>query len=813
MAFPNNMILYRVQTIHTAPQRAHLRAHSTGQVTALVVIVSVMASVLLLYGGAFDDAYAGSSGSAQSELLLINDAYHAIQIKTSPAILSEKNEPVLLVLSMENVDDADSAPVSGVLYNLRFSDGPDSATTLADFDVYSTDAQLPIMILPTDDDSFDVYGDSFEDGLWMSTDASPLALEAPIFLSGGIVYIHATIMSIESQPVSAVDNTFEIMFSMGEYIPFAFDIDGTVHNVMFATYFDEISKFEYNEQTRSLSAEMPFTWTSEYIEGASFIHAEYFIPKTIELFEDNEILLAVNGVDYFGTVDRSGEDEIVIHYLLSAAKLYDMLASLDSNYADRIVFEMRAGEMRQHDADGSASLESGDRVVITSTGGHHDSYTLSLDAEPAGMIHPKNKIVLSLEIRDADSDELVSDAAYDLELLFGDDVLIPKAGRAATGGSDVITATFEKPGIATLKISDIQGTGAGGKFTFVVSEAHDMSSMHGGGGDGAGDKPSNDTGMSHHGGGMGSDGSKDAMNMDEMNVIKDEMDAMVQEHDAMMREHDEIMQKHDAMMMVIDDSSTQTDIEQYMVMIEEHKQIIAKHNEIVARHKMMISEHEKSMAGHDAGMMMMMEKDTGSSDEMMSAMHDKMQLQHQAMEDDHALLVKDHTRMLMDHDMIRERYESMTTSGGGGGADNGDDVSPVRNDTGNGDGGGCLIATAAFGSELAPQVQQLRDLRDNTVLATASGTAFMSGFNQVYYAFSPAVSDLERENPAFKSAVRVALVPMLSSLSLLNHANIDTESEMLGYGLAVIVLNVGMYIGAPTFAIILCARLVRARLS
>src|SRR3989338_4423942 len=37
------------------------------------------------------------------------------------------------------------------------------------------------------------------------------------------------------------------------------------------------------------------------------------------------------------------------------------------------------------------------------------------------------------------------------------------------------------------------------------------------------------------------------------------------------------------------------------------------------------------------------------------------------------------------------------------------------------EGGGCLIATATFGSELAPQVQFLREIRDNTVLSTASG--------------------------------------------------------------------------------------------
>ncbi|MDA1125249.1 MAG: peptidylprolyl isomerase, partial [Crenarchaeota archaeon] len=38
------------------------------------------------------------------------------------------------------------------------------------------------------------------------------------------------------------------------------------------------------------------------------------------------------------------------------------------------------------------------------------------------------------------------------------------------------------------------------------------------------------------------------------------------------------------------------------------------------------------------------------------------------------------------------------------------------------EGGGCLIATATYGSELAPQVQFLREIRDNTVLQTQSGT-------------------------------------------------------------------------------------------
>ena len=115
--------------------------------------------------------------------------------------------------------------------------------------------------------------------------------------------------------------------------------------------------------------------------------------------------------------------------------------------------------------------------------------------------------------------------------------------------------------------------------------------------------------------------------------------------------------------------------------------------------------------------------------------------------------------------------------------------------------GGCLIATAAFGSEMAPQVQLLREIRDNTVLQTESGSAFMTGFNQFYYSFSPAIADYERENPAFKEAVKLMLTPLLTSLTLLQYADIDSESEMLGYGIGIILLNIGMYFVVPAVLI------------
>lgn len=122
--------------------------------------------------------------------------------------------------------------------------------------------------------------------------------------------------------------------------------------------------------------------------------------------------------------------------------------------------------------------------------------------------------------------------------------------------------------------------------------------------------------------------------------------------------------------------------------------------------------------------------------------------------------------------------------------------------TGNPKVGSCIIATAAYGSELAPQVQLLREVRDNVLFSTSSGTSFMNAFNAFYYSFSPTVADLERQSPIFKEAVKLTITPMLSTLSILNYVHIDSEAGMLGYGIGIIMLNAGMYFVAPAVIIL-----------
>ena len=126
------------------------------------------------------------------------------------------------------------------------------------------------------------------------------------------------------------------------------------------------------------------------------------------------------------------------------------------------------------------------------------------------------------------------------------------------------------------------------------------------------------------------------------------------------------------------------------------------------------------------------------------------------------------------------------------------------------DSSGCLIATAAHGTELAPQIQRLREIRDGKVLSTGSGAAFMGAFNKLYYSFSPAVADAERQNPALRHAAAAALAPMLATLHVMDFAKEGSELHVAGLGALVIALNVAVY-GSPAVLAAVLARSGRAR--
>ena len=116
-------------------------------------------------------------------------------------------------------------------------------------------------------------------------------------------------------------------------------------------------------------------------------------------------------------------------------------------------------------------------------------------------------------------------------------------------------------------------------------------------------------------------------------------------------------------------------------------------------------------------------------------------------------------------------------------------------------GGGCIIATTTYGSELAPEVQFLRGFRDSVVLSTFAGSQFMQVFNAWYYSFSPVVAGFIAQQPVAKTIMRVVLYPLIGILHLssMAYSAISFSPE---FGVVVAGFVASSLIGAVYFTLL-----------
>jgi hypothetical protein len=113
----------------------------------------------------------------------------------------------------------------------------------------------------------------------------------------------------------------------------------------------------------------------------------------------------------------------------------------------------------------------------------------------------------------------------------------------------------------------------------------------------------------------------------------------------------------------------------------------------------------------------------------------------------------------------------------------------------------CIIATATYGSAVAPEVLLLRHYRDDALLKTNVGSNFMLVFNTWYYSFSPPVANSIATHWVQKAIMEVALSPLIGILYLSYGAFTLTRSlpelAVLLSGLLASSMIGALYFGVP----------------
>ena len=421
---------------------------------------SILLLSLIVISSSYQIAYAGGSGSEESDTLFINQNYLKVALETNPSVLEGNEDHVNF--DILTINDDTQEILSGVEYQVEIFDANNNL--IVDFDAYSPDEKIQTLIVPSTDVNFE--GQTVENGSWLASNDSPLVIQAPLFLQGGLVDVKITILSVDFEPVSGPNTTFQILFTMGEFIPFSVDIDDKNHDLMFATYFDKIEQFHYDQKNKKITAQMSFNWDEDFIESIPFVHAEYYIPKTVDIFNNNEIILTVNDLSYFGTIDRSGNEEIVVHFLLSSSKLLKLIDEIPDDQQNQMIFGIESGKARDVQKK-DASLEDGDKVILLST---EEDWKFHLSLTPAGKINPGNQISLNLEFRDPVTNTVIPQISYDVDIFLNGKIIESKQGLETPDGRDIVKVNFDEIGAVIVRISNVNNFDTSGEFSFKVSE-------------------------------------------------------------------------------------------------------------------------------------------------------------------------------------------------------------------------------------------------------------------------------------------------------------------------------------------------------
>ena len=403
--------------------------------------------------------HAHGLGTVESEIQFFNDNFYKVKVQTTPDVLHGDESEIGFKVTTINHDE--NKIVSNVEYFINILDSKTGESILS-FNAYSSDDSFNAKIIPKSIVS--IIGDKTENNFWIGSNSKSLLIEAPIFTQGGLVQVNIDVLSIDSKSIPE-SLSFETLLTIGEYIPFEIIADKK-YNFMFATYFDKIDEFHYDKNSKKLTANMSFDWDVDFIKKIPYVHAEYYIPKSMKVFNDHEIKMTVNEISILGTIDRSGDDEIVVHFLIPTKKLLNLYDEISPDTHDKIIFGLTSGKIRDVQKD-NASLELGDKIIVLST---QEDWKFHLTLTPEGKINPKNEIDINLEFRDPIANIVIPQITYDLDILLNGKEVKSFDNLETLSGKDSVPIIFDKTGAVILRISNVNNFDTSGEFSFQVTE-------------------------------------------------------------------------------------------------------------------------------------------------------------------------------------------------------------------------------------------------------------------------------------------------------------------------------------------------------
>jgi len=323
---------------------------------------------------------------------------------------------------------------------------------------------LPIMVKPTQENEITINGeqDSLL-GAWHGTKSNPIEITGPLFNSGGLYNFEIEIRTID-EPTNIIEDSgiYNADLSVIETVSFL-QKDSENNDVKFRSksYFDTISNFNYDSNTKQVTFEMPFDWSEKQVSHVSVVHIETHFPKDFIEFLSPSYSGYVNDIELFNSSvsvdDYTEDDERIVHLVL----LQDHLRYLKN--------EMKKSDQPLPEDIKFTISTSKDIAFPLEAYTKSEDFKVNLSWDPLN-VEPGINTNFIFTIRDGKTNEPLRNSDYTIVIIQNGKEIHRVSGTAQIGGEfEKFSFAEDQTGPTIIKFENIRNTGQETEFALVVA--------------------------------------------------------------------------------------------------------------------------------------------------------------------------------------------------------------------------------------------------------------------------------------------------------------------------------------------------------
>ena len=265
---------------------------------------------------------------------------HGLGTETMPPVMIDETQATLQVASTTSLDTGirqitislfETESVK-VINNVSFDvELIKNEKTLFKNNFERDDGILVMNLVPSEDSQVQIINqETFASFLGLASDQ--FNLQGKVFEDGGLYKFNVKILTINnygnvlSQPVE-----YDLGISIPETTYYEIsDRNFGKQELGVITYFDQISEFSYDQETKHVEFSFPFDWDQETIDQTSVIHEELLIPKSFGDLLVSKFDATLNGIELPESainIDDFTGGERIVHVVVSQSELQEIFSS------------------------------------------------------------------------------------------------------------------------------------------------------------------------------------------------------------------------------------------------------------------------------------------------------------------------------------------------------------------------------------------------------------------------------------------------------------------------------------------------------